>query len=227
MEEQFKKFGSQIACIILEPVIGSGGFIPATREYLQTARRLADQYGVVLIFDEVISGFRFRAGDVGHLYGVKPDLVTLGKIIGGGMPVAAVAGSQKILELTSGQSGPKVWFSGGTYSGHPASMLAAKTILHYLIDNEKTVYPRIAALGQKTRQMVIESFHAEGIEAISTGYNHDLPDSSLFCIYFPQKSGIQINSPEDAASSKLNDLVLSKKVLFSGLLLEDVYLLEG
>ncbi|MEW5717957.1 MAG: aminotransferase class III-fold pyridoxal phosphate-dependent enzyme, partial [Chloroflexota bacterium] len=89
LRAHFKEHGNRLACFIVEPFMGAGGFMPATGEYLRAARQLCDQFGVVLIFDEVISGFRFRAGNLGALYGVQPDLTTLAKIIGGGMPVAA------------------------------------------------------------------------------------------------------------------------------------------
>jgi len=227
LSDVFEKYGSQLACFILEPVIGGGGFIPATRDYLQTARRLANQYGVVLIFDEIISGFRFRAGDVGSLYEVKPDLITLGKIIGGGMPVAAVAGSKQILEVTAVHSGPRVWFSGGTYSGHPAAMLAARSMLAYLIAHETEVYPRLAALGRLARQSFVDAFRAEGLNAVSTGANADLPDSSLFILHFPIDSEMEIRCPDDCNDPARCNSWLTKKVLPLGLLLADVYMLEG
>jgi glutamate-1-semialdehyde 2,1-aminomutase len=227
LTDVFKENGSKLACFILEPVIGGGGFIPATREFLKTARQLADQYGVVLIFDEIISGFRFRAGDVGALYGVKPDLITLGKIIGGGMPVAAVAGSKDILDVTAVHSGPRVWFSGGTYSGHPASMLAAKTMLDYLITNESTVYPRLAALGSLARQAFIDAFRSEGLQAVSTGFNADLPASSLFILHFPHDPSAPITCPEEANNARVCHIGLTKKMLPLGLLLYDVNMLEG
>jgi len=97
LRDDFARCGDRVACFIVEPFIGAGGFIPATREYLQTARALTERYGAILIFDEVISGFRFRAGNVGALYGIQPDLATFGKVAGGGMPVAAVAGRADLL----------------------------------------------------------------------------------------------------------------------------------
>ena len=95
LRDTFLRMGGRLACFIVEPFIGSGGYILAEPEYLRAARQLADQYGVMLIFDEVISGFRFRAGDLGTLYGVRPDLATFAKIMGGGMPVAAIAGRRR------------------------------------------------------------------------------------------------------------------------------------
>lgn len=147
LRRHFREHGDRLACFIVEPFIGAGGFILATPEYLQAARELTDQYGVVLIFDEVISGFRFRAGDLGALYGIRPDLATFAKIIGGGMPVAAVAGRREIMELCGRAGGSRVAFSGGTYSAHPAAMLAPRAMLTHLLAHEAEIYPAIGRLG--------------------------------------------------------------------------------
>ncbi len=133
LARDFKQYGDQLACFILEPVIGAGGLMPATLEYVTTARELCDQYGVLLVLDEVISAFRFHAGAVASLYGVQPDLLTMGKIIGGGMPLAAIAGPGEILALAGRETKNRVSVSGGTFSGHPASMVAAKAMLTYLV----------------------------------------------------------------------------------------------
>lgn len=227
LKDIFAREGSRIACFIVEPVIGGGGFIPANREYLQTARELCDSYGAVLIFDEIITGFRFRAGSVGALYGVKSDLSTFGKVMGGGMPVAAVAGKKEILEMSGRGSGQRVWFSGGTYSGHPASMLAAKLMLTHLRDHEADIYPRIAAQGREIRRLCEEAFHAEGIPAVCTGANADLPDSSIFFLNFPHNDGLSITCPEQANDPALCDQTLRTAVLPLGLLLQNVNLAEG
>ena len=108
LEKQFREHGNSLACLITEPIIGSGGFVPARREFLRAARELTEKYGVMLIFDEVITGFRFRAGNAGQLYGVQPDLTTYGKVIGGGMPVAAVAGRADLMDQVGRAQGQKV-----------------------------------------------------------------------------------------------------------------------
>ena len=227
LQDHFRDFGDRLACFILEPVVGSGGFIPATKEYLQTARSLADQYGVILVFDEVIAGFRFRAGNIGKLYGVQPDLATFGKIMGGGMPVAAVAGNKEIMEMAGSSSGMRVRFSGGTYSAHPASMLAAKTMMNYLVEHEQEIYPRVAELGILARQLFTSAFIAEGIHALSTGYNQDLQESSLFILHFPVFPDQKISKAEDANNPELCDTFLSKEVVKLGLLLQDVNMIDG
>ena len=228
LRDHFRQYGDRLACFIVEPFIGVGGFIPATLEYLQTARELTHKYGVVLIFDEVIAGFRFRAGSASGLYGVQPDLATFGKIIGGGMPVAAVGGRAEILGLVGRDAGMKVKFSGGTYSGHPASMLAAKTLMTYLVEHEAEIYPRLAELGEKTRQTIKSIFTEEGIPVRCTGNgNQDLPGSSLFMLHFPYDGDAQLSKPEDLFNPAICDGTLREKVLDLALLLEDVFMLHS
>lgn len=228
LEDKFHKYGDKLACFIVEPVIGAGGMMPATREYLQTARKLCDSFGVLLVFDEVISGFRFRAGDAGQLFGVRPDMVTLGKAIGGGMPVSAAAGRADILRQTGRESGFKVKFSGGTYSAHAGSMIAAKVFMKYLVDNEVEVYPSLADGGAETRRRVKEAFASEGINARFAGDNNeDLPDSSLHMLLFPYEDGLELNTPEEIFNPSICDQVLSEKVIQLAMLLENVHVVHG
>lgn len=228
LRDHFRQYGDRLACFIVEPFIGAGGLMPATCEYLQTARELTHQYGVVLILDEVISGFRFRAGNVGALYGVQPDLATFGKAIGGGMPVSAVAGRADIMALVGREGGSKVKFSGGTYSAHPASLLAAKTFMSYLVTHEEEIYPRLAELGERTRQTIEATFAQEGIYARCTGYgNEALAGSSMAMLHFPYEDDAQLDRPDDVFNPAVCDVVLSKEALQLALLLEDVHMLQG
>jgi glutamate-1-semialdehyde 2,1-aminomutase len=228
LRDHFREYGDRLACFIIEPFLGVGGFTPASREYLHAARDLADQYGVVLVFDEVIAGFRFRAGNMGALYGLQPDLATFGKIMGGGMPVAALAGRADILNLSGRAGGSRVKFSGGTYSGHPASLLAAKTLMSYLVEHEAEIYPRLADLGARTRQALAKAFADEGIYVHCTGHDPEvLPGSSMFMLHFPYDEGVPLNTPEDWANPNVCDVGLSHKVLDLALLLEDVFMLHS
>jgi glutamate-1-semialdehyde 2,1-aminomutase len=228
LHEHFKQYGEQLACFIVEPFLGVGGFAPATREYLQAARELTHQYGAMLIFDEVICGFRFGACDVGTLYGVQPDLSTFGKVIGGGMPVAAVAGRKALLDQAGLSQGRRVRFSGGTYSGHPASMLAARTLLTYLAENQAEVYPRLAALGAKIRQTLVSALMEEGIYARCSGNGNEvLGGSSLFMLHFPYKEDAELDTPEDWWNPAICDVALSHGILDLALLLEDVFMMHS
>ncbi len=228
LRDHFKAYGDRAACFIVEPFMGAGGFMPAAPEYLRVARQLADQYGVVLIFDEVISGFRFRAGDLGSLYGVKPDLATFAKIIGGGMPVAAVAGRADILKLCGREGGNQVRFPGGTYSAHPAGMFAAKTLLTYLVEHEQEVYPRLARLGAAMRYAVEEAFAAEGILArcLSTP-NDAIPGSSFVVPQFPYDDQQPLISPDQVNDPEVCDVALRDRVFQLALLLENVHVVHG
>ena len=228
LEDAFRQHGDRIACFIVEPFIGEGGFMLATPEYLRTARALTEQYGGLLILDEVIAGFRFRAGDLGALYGVRPDLAAFGKIIGGGMPVAAVAGRADVLGLVARGSGRQVRFSGGTYSAHPASMLAAKTMLTYLVTHEAEIYPRLAALGEQTRAAVEAAFAAEGLPArLGGGPNEVVAGSSMFRVLFPRRPGYLPRYPDEIADPAVCDVELAGAPLQLALLLEDVHVMQG
>jgi glutamate-1-semialdehyde 2,1-aminomutase len=228
LEEHFRQYGDRLACFIVEPFIGAKGFIPSRLEYLQAARELCHKYGAVLIFDEVISGFRFRAGDLGSLYGVQPDLATFGKVVGGGMPVAAVAGRADVLGLAGREGGSRVKFSGGTFSGHPASMMAAKTIMSYLTAHEDEIYPRLAQLGQKARQTMETAFAQEGIVARCTGYpNQVLPGSSMAMCHFPHRADALLERPDEVRNPAVCDVILADVALQLALLLEDIYVMHG
>jgi glutamate-1-semialdehyde 2,1-aminomutase len=226
LSDHFRRYGDTIACFMVEPFIGAGGFLPADREYLTAARELATKYGAVLIFDEVISAFRFHAGSLAQLYGVQPDLATYAKIIGGGMPVAAVGGRAELMKLAGRDGG--VMFSGGTYSGHPASLLASLTMMRYLVEHEAELYPRLADLGQRTRRAIEAAFAAEGLLAVCTGDgNEAVPDSSLGMVCFPHRQGTRFRSPEDTRNPEICDVMLANKVLQLALLLEDVHVVHG
>jgi glutamate-1-semialdehyde 2,1-aminomutase len=125
----FAELGEKIACIIVEPVAGNMNCIPPAAGFLETLREVCDHYGSVLIFDEVMTGFRVDLHSAQGLYNVKPDLTTLGKIIGGGMPVGAFGGSRKIMEHLA-PLGPV--YQAGTLSGNPVAMAAGLKTLELI-----------------------------------------------------------------------------------------------
>ena len=129
VKQTFAEIGEQIACIIVEPVAGNMNCIPPEPGFLQTLRAVCDQYGSVLIFDEVMSGFRVDLHGAQGLYQVKPDLTTLGKIIGGGMPVGAFGGKREIMEYLA-PLGPV--YQAGTLSGNPVAMAAGLKTLELI-----------------------------------------------------------------------------------------------
>jgi glutamate-1-semialdehyde 2,1-aminomutase len=124
--EVMSKAGNEVACVIIEPIAGNMNLIPAEKEFLQTLRDECNKYGVVLIFDEVMCGFRARLGGAQEYYGITPDLTTLGKVIGGGLPVGAFGGKQEIMEKIA-PLGPV--YQAGTLSGNPLSVSSGLAML--------------------------------------------------------------------------------------------------
>ena len=142
IELAFEKFENQIACVIVEPVVGNMGCVPPARGYLEALRAITARDKALLIFDEVMTGFRLAFGGAQELYGIKPDLTTMGKIIGGGLPVGAYGGPSEIMDLVA-PLGPV--YQAGTLSGNPLAMAAGYATLSYLRDH-KDVYAKLDKL---------------------------------------------------------------------------------
>ncbi|MFI5204742.1 MAG: glutamate-1-semialdehyde 2,1-aminomutase [Flavobacteriales bacterium] len=121
LEEAFKKFGSEIACVIIEPVPANNGLLIQDKEYLSFLREITKQHGALLLFDEVITGFRLGFSGAAGFYGIQPDIITFGKIIGGGLPVGAYASSHEIMSSVSPEGNV---YQAGTLSGNPMAMAA-------------------------------------------------------------------------------------------------------
>jgi glutamate-1-semialdehyde 2,1-aminomutase len=228
LRRRFRAFPGQLACFIIEPFIGTGGLMPASAEYIREARELCHKHGTLLIFDEVISGFRFRAGNLGALYATTPDLSVFGKIIGGGMPVAAVAGRADVLGLAGRSSKTRVKFSGGTFSAHPAAMLAAKTMMLHLVEHEAEIYPRLTKMGEAWRRSTEAAFRESGICARCTGGGNDVvPPSSMAYVHFPYREDMPLETPDCLFDPSKCDVELSRTVLQLAFLLENVYLVHA
>src|SRR6266571_3387077 len=143
LEQAFSKYRHQIACVIVEPVVGNMGCIPANGGYLANLRTITQRENTVLIFDEVMTGFRVAYGGAQELYGIKPDLTTFGKIIGGGLPVGAYGGSDEIMSLVA-PLGPM--YQAGTLSGNPLAMAAGIATVTYLKEHQEKLYPQLEKL---------------------------------------------------------------------------------
>lgn len=190
---------NDLAGVILEPIVGEGGFIPATEEYLKMLRSETERLGALLIFDEVISGCRIGLGGAQELFSILPDLATLGKIIGGGMPVGALVGRKEIMEKTSpenkGNKWEKILIGGGTFSSHPLTVASGMAILRYLKDFKEEVYPVLEVKGERVRKGVQQALQSAGIETSATGIG------SLFQTHFPFRKGVKLNSPHSVNQS--------------------------
>jgi len=145
VEEAFRRQGDEIASVIVEPVAGNMGCVPPEPGFLEGLRRITEKYGTLLIFDEVMTGFRLGRGGAQKLYGVTPDLTTLGKIIGGGLPLAAYGGRRDIMSKIA-PAGPI--YQAGTLSGNPLAVTAGIAMLRQLED-QPDVYERLEQLGAK------------------------------------------------------------------------------
>jgi glutamate-1-semialdehyde 2,1-aminomutase len=159
LEEAFKKFKHQIACVIVEPVVGNMGCVPPARGYLEAVRALTSNDGAVLIFDEVMTGFRLAFGGAQELYTIQPDLTTMGKIIGGGLPVGAYGGPSEIMDLVA-PLGPV--YQAGTLSGNPLAMAAGYAQLRYLKEH-KDLYAKLDKLSGDLVAGVAAAAKAAGV----------------------------------------------------------------
>ena len=160
LEQAFSKYRHQIACVIVEPVVGNMGCVPANGGYLANLRTITQRENTVLIFDEVMTGFRVAYGGAQELYGIKPDLTTFGKIIGGGLPVGAYGGTDEIMNLVA-PLGPM--YQAGTLSGNPLAMAAGIAQVKHLREKKNEIYPRLEALSAKLVEGVAAAAKAAGV----------------------------------------------------------------
>jgi len=160
LEQAFSKYRHQIACVIVEPVVGNMGCVPANGGYLASLRTITQRENTVLIFDEVMTGFRVAYGGAQELYGIKPDLTTFGKIIGGGLPVGAYGGPSEIMDLVA-PLGPM--YQAGTLSGNPLAMAAGIATLKHLREKKAEIYPRLEALTVQLVEGVVAAAKDAGV----------------------------------------------------------------
>ena len=187
VREAFDTYGDDIAGIILEPYPANVGLIFPKDGYLQGLRDLCSKNGSVLIFDEVMTGFRVSAGGVQRKEGITPDLTTLGKIIGGGLPVGAIGGKTEIMDHLAPE-GPV--YQAGTLSGNPLAMAAGIAALELLKDG--SAYERLDRLGKQVQQAIQSAINETGIPA----QIHQV--GSMFCLYF---TDTPVENLEDASNT--------------------------
>ncbi len=197
----------QIAALILEPVAGNMGCIAPEKSYLQGLRDLCTKNGIVLIFDEVMTGFRLSKGGAQEVYGITPDMTTLGKIIGGGMPVGAYGGKTEIMDYVSPQ-GPV--YQAGTLSGNPVAMSAGLAVLKTLNENPE-IYQNLESKTQKLTKGIRKNFQKLGL-------NYTINQiGSMFTLFFTD------SEITDFETAKKSDLELFGKY-FRAMLEQGIYL---
>ena len=208
VEDLFSKMGEDIGCIIVEPIAGNMNCIPPKEGFLQGLRKVCDQYGTVLIFDEVMTGFRVALGGAQEVYGVVPDLTALGKVIGGGLPVAAFGGKREIMNQIA-PLGPV--YQAGTLSGNPLSMASGIAMLSTL-ESDKSFYHK---LGERASQLV------DGV--VSEAKSNGIPMTSnyvggMFGLFFSVED--KVTNFKQASSC---DIDLFKK-FYTAMLNKGIYL---
>ena len=187
--EAFEKYPGQIACFAVEPVAGNMGLVLPAEGYLKGLRELCDRHGALLLFDEVMSGFRVAWNGAQGIYGVKPDIVCLGKVIGGGLPVGAYGGRRDLMEKIS-PSGPV--YQAGTLSGNPLAMAAGIATLELM--KEPDAYDRLTAKSAKI---------AHGLRALSTSTGVPLAVNQIggmVCPFFVKQAGQTVTNYAEATA---------------------------
>ena len=176
LEDTFRAIGDQIACIIVEPVAGNMNLVRAKPEFLHAMRRLCTQYGAILIFDEVMCGFRVALGGAQSLYDIKPEITALGKVIGGGLPVAAFGGRADLMAHMAPLGGV---YQAGTLSGNPVAVAAGLTTLKLI--QEAGFYDRLSAQTSKLTHGLTEVARQAGIAFCADSIG------GMFGLYFASK----------------------------------------
>lgn len=206
LKDLFDQVGDQIACVIIEPVVGNMNLIVPHKEFLTTLRELCTKHGAVLIFDEVMTGFRVALGGAQALYGIKPDMTTLGKVIGGGLPVAAFGGRKEIMQ---GLAPVGKVYQAGTLSGNPVAVTAGLTTLKLI--QAEGFYERLTA---RTKQLVdglTEIAKSKGIAFCAQSVG------GMFGLYFaetPPTSYAEVMKTDKEAFNRFFHAMLDKGIYF-------------
>ena len=186
VKQLFEQYGKEIATVVVEPVAANMGVVPPKQGFLEELREITQQYGALLIFDEVITGFRLSLGGAQEYYGITPDLTTLGKIIGGGMPMAAYGGRREIMEKVAPLGGV---YQAGTLSGNPIATTAGITTLRILKENADHIYPQIADATRQLADAARDTF-GDSVQVNQVG--------SLMSVFFTGQPVVDYNSATSA-----------------------------
>ena len=212
-----KKHSKDLAGVIIEPVLGGGGCIPATSDYLKGIQEFVHKNKSLFILDEIVTGFRFRFGCLYPTMKLNPDIVTLGKIVGGGMAIGVICGKKEIMQMadtTGKKKSERSYVGGGTFSANPASMVAGFTTLSEL-KNSKSIYSKINDLGEYTRKELSKSF--DGRVLVSG-------KGSLFMTHFIDNGVTEIKTAADVAKCNNSKLV---KYHFQMIAKDGIFFLPG
>jgi glutamate-1-semialdehyde 2,1-aminomutase len=209
---------NDLAGIIIEPVLGGAGCIPATKEYLKGIQEFIHKNNALFILDEIVTGFRFRFGCLYKTMDLDPDIVTLGKIVGGGFPIGVICGKDEVMKITDINSNNRLdrsYIGGGTFSANPITMTSGRTMLKFLKKNSGPVYKKIGKLGEEARRGLSKIFQDK---ATVTGMG------SLFMPHFLANGVTQVTNAEDASRCSTEIL---KKYHFELIAKDGIFFLPG
>jgi len=212
-----KKYAKNLAGVIVEPVLGGGGCIPATKEYLKGIQEFVHKNKSLFILDEIVTGFRFRYGCLYPTMKLDPDIVTLGKIVGGGMAIGIMCGKKEIMEYadTIGKKkSERSYIGGGTFSANPASMTSGYATLNHL-KSKKSIYSKINSLGEFTRKEMTKVFDGK---VVVTG------KGSLFMTHFLKDGVTEVTNATQAA---MCDSQMLQKYHFKMIAQNEIFFLPG
>lgn len=188
-----------LACIIIEPLLGGGGCIPADINFLKGLEEYCKRNDILYILDEIVTGFRLNFGSVSSLYHLNPDMITLGKIVGGGLPIGVVCGKKEIMKVANPVENRNkeqlCYIGGGTFSSNPLTMTAGYATIDYISKNRQTVYNKINKLGDIARNGLKRLFSDYGLKTEVTGLG------SLFLTHFLSNKVNEITNANDVALS--------------------------
>ncbi|MBB46465.1 MAG: aspartate aminotransferase family protein [Thaumarchaeota archaeon] len=195
-----KSIKNDLAAVIIEPVLGGGGCIPATKDYLLGIEEFCHKNNSLFILDEIVTGFRFRYGCMYNIMGLDPDIVTLGKIVGGGFPIGVISGKSEFMKFANTSKFSKsnrAYIGGGTFSANPLSMMAGNSTLNMIKKKGGKLYQKLNGLGRETRKIIDKKFDGS---VITTG------TGSLFLTHFLDNQIYEINNASDAAKCNIKKL---------------------
>lgn len=222
--EALRGVGGDLACVVAEPLLGGGGCVPADASYLRGLQEFARRSGALFILDEIVTGFRLRYGCAYERMGLDPDIVLLGKIAGGGMPVGAICGRDEAMRACdAGPGGPargdRSYIGGGTFSANPASMAAGTATLAELRRRGPALYERLAGMGARAR---------DGLAAALGGAAEVTGTGSLFMAHFaPRGAGRPRRPVRSAADAAACDAETLRRHHFEMIARDGIFLLPG
>jgi len=193
LEKAVDQNRGEVAAVIIEPVVGNAGVVLPNDGYLQAVRKITKEEEIILIFDEVITGFRLALGGAQEYYGVIPDMTTLGKIMGGGFPISAFGGKKEIMELISPLG--KI-YEASTFSGNPVSVIAGLVALNILIKNKNTLYKQLEQRAGKIREGLLDIVEDTKVPAQINGI------ASMFQIFFTDQPVVDYVTAKSSDKAK-------------------------